>query len=248
MPKFQALAEYAAAIAPIIDAVHINVHATALRAATALAETSGITPGLLLDLRFVLPLRPLTRAGLAVIHRYHDPAALEDAVQEHLREGTLTDGDDGLRLTARGRAYVHGLYDVHAAATARAWAGRDLHARAGAGRDLPALAELAGRVLEHAERVPGGALELVAPPYEPDGASPGVLLFNRLAALRYHRADAHAAAWEAAGLSAAEIVGLRDGPVRAEVEAATNLRAGRPYGALSPAERDALHDGLLTLI
>ncbi|MEU6790678.1 hypothetical protein ABZ907_03175 [Nonomuraea wenchangensis] len=239
MPKFQALAEYAAAIAPIIDAAHVNVHATALRAAAELAETSGVTPGLLLDLRFVLPLRPLTRAGLAAIHRYHDPASLEETVREHLREGTLDEGDDGLRLTARGLAYVHGLYDVHAAATARAWAGRD---------DLPALAELAGRVLEHAERVPGGALELVAPPYEPGGASPGVLLFNRLAALRYHRADAHAAAWEAAGLSAAEIVGLRDGPVRAEVEAATNLRAGGPYGALSAAERDTLHDGLLALI
>ncbi|MEV0625839.1 hypothetical protein [Nonomuraea wenchangensis] len=238
MPKFQALAKYAAAIAPIIDAAHVNVHATALRAATELAETSGVTPGLLLDLRFVLPLRPLTRAGLAAIHRYHDPAALEDAVREHLREGTLTDGDDGLRLTARGLAYVHRLYDVHAAAAARAWAGRD----------LPALAGLAGRVLEHAERIPGGALELVAPPYEPGGASPGVLLFNRLAALRYHRADAHAAAWEAAGLSMTEIVGLRDGPVRAEVEAATNLRAGRAYAALSPAERDTLHDGLLTLI
>ncbi|MGA5764599.1 hypothetical protein [Nonomuraea bangladeshensis] len=237
MAKFQGLAEYAAAIAPIIDAAHVNVHATARRAATELAETSGVTPGLLPDLRFVLPLRPLTRAGLAVIHRYHDPAALEDAVLEHLREGTLADGDDGLRLTARGRAYVHGLYEVHAAATARAWPG-----------DLRVLAELAGRVLEHAERVPRGALELVAPPYEPGGASPGVLLFNRLAALRYHRADAHAAAWEAAGLSAAEIVGLRDGPVRTAVEAATNLRAGRPYAALSAAERDALHDGLLTLI
>ncbi|MCK2214349.1 hypothetical protein MF672_011180 [Actinomadura sp. ATCC 31491] len=239
MPKYQALSEYAAAIAPVINAAHVNVLAAAHRAATELAETSGVTPGLLSDLRFALPLRPLPRSGLAAIRRYHDEAARAADVLAHLREGTLTDDGDGLlRLTDRGLAYVHRLYDVHAAAAARAWAAHD-----------PApLAGLAARVLAHAERVPGGALELVAPPYEPAGTPPGVLLLNRLAALRYHRADAHAAAWRAAGLSAAEIVGLRDGPLRAGVELETNERAGAPYGALSAGERETLYDGLLKLV
>ncbi|MGN9837589.1 hypothetical protein ACTMTI_05655 [Nonomuraea sp. H19] len=239
MPKFQDLSEYSAAIAPIIDAAHVNVHASARRAATKLAETSGVTPGLLYDLRFALPLRPVTRPHLATIYRYADAAGHEDGIREHLREGTLAEDRDGLlRLTETGLEFVHRLYEVHTAAAERVWAGHD----------LPGLAGLAGRVLDRAERVPGGALALVAPPYEPEGAAPGALLFNRLAALRYHRADAHAAAWQAAGLSVAEIVGLRDGPLRAGIEADTNLRAAAPYRTLSEAERDTLYDGLLKLI
>ncbi|MEV0234840.1 hypothetical protein [Nonomuraea sp. NPDC050786] len=239
MPKIRELSEYAAAIAPVIDAAHVNVHASARRAVTELSETSGVSPGLLNDLRFTLPLRSLTRTDLGTIYRYGDADGRESGIQEHLREGTLADDGDGtLRATTAGLEFIRRLYEVHGAVAERIWAGRD----------LPALAGLAGRVLDHAERVPGGALALMAPPYEPAGAAPGVLLFNRLAVLRYHRADTHAAAWQAEGLSAAEIVGLRDGPVRARIEAATNLRAAAPYEILSEDERQTLYDGLLKLI
>ncbi|RVX46131.1 hypothetical protein EDD27_8983 [Nonomuraea polychroma] len=236
MPKFPDLAEYAAAIAPVIDAAHVNVHASALKAVTELAETSGVTPGLLSDLRFVFPLRPVTRAQLGSIYRYG-----EADVQEQVRKGTLVEDDGVLRPTAEGLEFIHRLYELHAAATERVWGGHDLPGLAG-------LAGLAGRVLDQAGRMPGGALEAVAPPYEPEGAAPGLLLFNRLAVLRYHRADAHAAAWQAAGLSVAEIVGLRDGPLRAGIETDTNLRAGAAYEVLSADERDTLYDGLLKLV
>ncbi|WP_433436147.1 hypothetical protein [Nonomuraea sp. CA-141351] len=239
MPKFQELSGYAAAIAPVIDAAHVNVHASARRAVAELSETSGVSPGFLSDLRFTLPLRSLTRTGLGTIYRYGDAGGRESGIQEHLREGTLTeDGDGVLSVTTVGLEFIRRLYDVHGAVVDRIWAGHD----------LPGLARLAGRVLDHAERLPGGALALMAPPYEPGGAVPGVLLFNRLAALRYHRADAHAAAWQAEGLSVAEIVGLRDGPVHARIEADTNLRAAAPYEILSEDERQTLYDGLLKLI
>ncbi|SEG78058.1 hypothetical protein SAMN05444920_104561 [Nonomuraea solani] len=228
MPKFQ---DYAAAIAPVINAAHVNVHAAAARAVAELAETSGVTLGLLVDLRFAFP---LTRAALSIIYRYGEPPGL----QEHLREGTLTEDDGTLRLTGKGLEFVHRLYDLHAAAIERVWAGGD----------LPGLAALTGRVLDAAERVPGGALELVAPPYEPEGATPGLLLFNRLAVLRYHRADAHAVAWQAEGLSAAEIVGLTDKPLRARIEAETDRRAAAPYRVLTAGERETLYDGLMKLI
>ncbi|MFD2356943.1 hypothetical protein ACFSTC_58395 [Nonomuraea ferruginea] len=78
---------------------------------------------------------------------------------------------------------------------------------------------------------PGDALAVMAPPYEPEGAPAGLLLFNRLAALRYARADAHAAAWQAAGLTAAEVVALEPGPLRERIEAGTNRRAAVPYEA-----------------
>ncbi|TDD05543.1 hypothetical protein E1292_16845 [Nonomuraea deserti] len=237
MPKFHDLSEYAATIAQIIDAAHVNLHAAALRSVTDLAESSGVTPGLLVDLRFTLPLRPLTRPQLATLYRYGDAALPE--LDDHLREGTMTEDPGGrLRPTREGLAFIHRLYDLHAAAAERVWAGHD----------LPALANLAGRVLDSAERVPGGALEVAAPPYEPEGTSPGVLLFNRIAALRHHRADAHATAWQAEGLTAAGIVALADGPLRAGIEAETNLRAAAPYRILSADERDTLRGGLLKLV
>ncbi|MFI7135832.1 hypothetical protein ACIBQ1_60015 [Nonomuraea sp. NPDC050153] len=239
MPEIRELSDYAAAIAPVINAAHVNVHASARGAITELAETAGVSPGLLVDLRFALPLRPVTRTGLGTIYRYHDAAGRETEIQEHLREGTLAEDRDGvLRATGPGLEFIRKLYEAHGAAAERI----------GTGQDLPRLARLAGRVLDGAERLPGGALELVAPPYEPEGSGPGLLLFNRLAVLRYHRADAHARAWQAEGLSATEIVGLRDGPVRARIEAETNLRAALPYQVLTEDERQTLYDGLLRLI
>lgn len=239
MPKFRDMLEYAAEIAPVIGAAHVNVHAAAARAVAQLSETTDISPGLLSDLRFVLPLRPLSRRDLAAVHRYGDPAEHAAAVEEHLREGTLTEDPGGLlRLTAKGAEFVRRLYELHETAAAQVWPSDG----------LPRLAALVGRVLAAADRLPGGALEVVAPPYEPDGAGPGLVLFNRLAALRYHRADAHAAAWTAAGLSASEIVALADGPLRAGIEAETNRLAGQPYRVLNAGERAALYEGLLRLV
>ncbi|NUO96813.1 MAG: hypothetical protein HOW59_02670 [Nonomuraea sp.] len=234
MAKFQDLGEFAAAIAPVVDAAHVNVHAAAHRAVLDLAARSDVTPGLLDDLRFTLPLRPLTRASLATVYRYAD---VTEAVDLHLREGTLAQHPDGtLRLTPKGRAFVDGLHTLHAEAAGRVWG------------DVSALAALVAGVLDRADRVPGGALELMAPPYEPDGAPAGLLLFNRLAALRYHRADAHAESWRAAGLTATAIVTLKDGPLRARVEADTNRRAAQPYAALTDDDRQTLYDGLLDLV
>src|SRR5690606_5119093 len=134
--------------------------------------------------------------------------------------------------------HVRGVEGSHAAAAARS-------------RRAPALgprAALAGRVLGKALAEPGDALAAMAPPYEPENAPAGLLLFNRLAALRYARADAHAAAWQAAGLTAAQIVALRPGPLRERVEADTNRRAAAPYEALTHRERVVLHQGLMALI
>ncbi|MEU7862414.1 hypothetical protein [Nonomuraea sp. NPDC049141] len=253
MPKFHDLSEYAATIGPVIDAVHVNVHASARK------EVAGLPLGFLTDLRFTLPVRALTRRSLAGIYRYGDAASLDAEIRDHLERGMLEeDGDGALRPTAEALAFIDGLYAVHAATTARIWAGHDLQT----------LADLAGRVVDAAGAAygrepggdangepsgdaygePGGAFAAMAPPYEPVGTPAGVLLFNRLAALRYHRADAHAAAWRAAGLTAAEIVALGPGPLRDRIERETNQRAAAPYGAITDHERALFHDGLLALV
>jgi hypothetical protein len=87
----------------------------------------------------------------------------------------------------------------------------------------------------------------MAPPYQPADAAVGLLLHIRLSVLRYHRADAHAAAWQAAGLTSATIRQLPAGPARDAIEAETNRRAGLPCTTLSPDERITLLAGLAAL-
>ncbi|MEV0194849.1 hypothetical protein [Nonomuraea sp. NPDC050691] len=230
---------YAATIAPVINAVHVNVHASARQERDDHAEACGLTPGFLVDLRYALPARPLTRDDLSVVYRYGSAAELDAEIGDQLRQGTLTEAGDGvLRLTAAGLSYIRGLYEVHAAAVRRLWAAYD----------VPAVAGLVGEVLDRAEAEPGGAFAVMAPPYEPEGTPPGVLLFNRVAALRYHRADAHAAAWRDAGLTADAVVELGCGPLRDRIEEDTNHRAAQPYATLTGSERETLFEGLLALV
>ncbi|MFI6908083.1 hypothetical protein ACIBKY_42950 [Nonomuraea sp. NPDC050394] len=228
MPKFHL---FAARIAPLIDAAHVSLHAAARPG----FEHPAFTPGFLVDLRYTLPLRPLTRAGLSTIYRYTKPADLAEEVAVHLAQGTLKE-TDALHPTPKTATFIRALYAHHEATAARIWP------------DVTHLAAQVARVLAAAPRQPGGALELMAPPYEPPGAAPGLLLFNRLAALRYSRADAHAAAWRAAGLTAEEVVNLREGPLHAEIEHATNVAAAEPYKILTDRERADLHTGLSALI
>ena len=88
----------------------------------------------------------------------------------------------------------------------------------------------------------------MALPYEPAGAAAAALLLHtRLSVLRYHRADAHAAAWHAAGLTGAAIQQLPAGPARDAIKADTNRRAGPPYATLTPDERITFLAGLAAL-
>ena len=118
------------------------------------------------------------------------------------------------------------MYASGAEAAAGLWSGNRATAAG--------LSELAGRLVVAAVASGGDAYAAVAPPYEPPGASPELLLHHRLAVLRYHRADAHAAAWQAAGHTVATIRGLAEGPERERIEAETNRRAGRPVARGEP--------------
>ena len=96
----------------------------------------------------------------------------------------------------------------------------------------PAWSGLAGRVVQACLATGGDAYLTMAPPYEPADATVGALLHHRLSVLRYHRADAHAAAWQAAGLTSEAVTQLPAGPMRSAIEAETNRRAGMPYATL----------------
>jgi hypothetical protein len=174
---------------------------------------------------------------------------------------------DGFTATDRGRAFLAELYELHGRVTGELWS---------AHRDrVDRLADLAGRLLTAATGSAAtdtgttgaattasdttgtgttgtgapldGAFGAVAPPHEPDGTPSGLLLLNRLGALRHHRADAHAAAWTAAGHTPQSIAGLARGPERLAIDLETDRRAAAPYGALAPGERLALLADLAAL-
>jgi hypothetical protein len=192
------------------------------------------------QLRTALAARPVTAAGIAAVYRYRDPDEVRGDL-DRLRAAGLIDaaGDGAIKATETGRAVLGGMYQVGAEVTGQLWSPR--------GTALAGLNDLAGRVVQAGLATGGDAYRTLAPPYEPAGATAGVLLHHRLSVLRYHRADAHAAAWQAAGLTSEAMTRLPAGPGRAAIEAETNRRAGVPYATLSADERVALLAGLAAL-
>ncbi|GIJ78988.1 hypothetical protein SAMN05443287_10754 [Micromonospora phaseoli] len=233
---------YAALVAPAVD----RVFGAAMQAGrhgggAELCQRYGGPPatGFLVELRTRLAATGGTvdAAGFAAVTRYRDPTACQRALNRHVAYGMLhRRPDGGLAATERGSAFLAELYQVHAEVTEELWGGHEDR--------VLRLAEKAGCLLVAALTLDGGtgpdgggAFPALAPPYEPDGTPPGVLLLNRLGTLRYHRADAHAAAWGAAGHTAGSIVALPDGAQRQAIELETDRRAAGPYVALTAEER-----------
>ncbi len=192
------------------------------------------------QLRTALAARPVTAAGIAAVYRYRDPDDVRGDL-DGLRAAGLIDpaGDGAIEATETGRAVLAGMYQAGAEVTGQLWSQHD--------SALAGLNDLAGRVVQAGLATGGDAYMTTAPPYEPADATVGVLLHHRLSVLRYHRADAHAASWQAAGLTSEAMTQLPEGPMRAAIEAETNRRAGVPYAILSVDERVALLAGLAGL-
>lgn len=192
------------------------------------------------QLRTALAARPVTAAGIAAVYRYRNPEEVRGDI-DGLRVAGLIDvaGDGAIEATEMGRAALAGMYQASAEVTGRLWSQH--------GNALGSLNDLAGRVVQAGLATGGDAYLTMAPPNEPGDATIGVLLHHRLSVLRYHRADAHAAAWQAAGLTSEAMRQLPAGPVRAAIEAETNRRAGVPYATLSVDERVGLLAGLAAL-
>ncbi|WP_433127842.1 hypothetical protein ACQPWW_33810 [Micromonospora sp. CA-240977] len=195
--------------------------------------------GFLVDLRTRLaaPGGTVDGPGFAAITRYWDPVVSRRSVDKQVAHGMLHRRPDGaLCATERGTAFLTELYQVHAEVTEELWAGHD--------ERVSRLVAVLGRLLSYALVLAdeegdrgGSAFTAMAPPHEPDGTPSGVLLLNRLGTLRYHRADAHADAWAAAGHTASSIAALPAGPERLAIELETDRRAAGPYSVLSADER-----------
>lgn len=233
-------ASVAAAIAPVIDRLRMAI---VRRIPAATADVEGVLPTdphalqVLSMLRNLLPSRSVPTDCVRAAFVYWPPSQV-DAALEHLVSHTYVaiDADDVLALEERGREVLLALRGALTQVIDELWSASEAI--------VPELGTLAGRALGAVEPSPDGAFRLVSPPYEPEGTSPAVLLAERLTPLRFHRFDAHVAAWRAAGLTVPEVQDLPPGPQRDAIEAATNAAAAAPYAALSPAERFRLTTGL----
>ncbi|MDG4762818.1 hypothetical protein O7632_01605 [Solwaraspora sp. WMMD406] len=262
--------------APAIDRVHGTAMTAAASAGTELRQRYGgpAAIGFLIDLRTRLaaPGGLISAAGFAAVTRYRDPAGCQRALDKQVAYGMVVRHPDGaLRATERGAAFLADLYALHAEVTATIWGpehatrlarlveltGRLLAAALAEptggtglpddGADPTGAGGAGGAGGATDDGGGGGAFRAVAPPYEPEGTPPGVLLLNRLTVLRHHRADAHAAAWTAAGHTARSIVDLPVGAQRLAIEQETDRRAAGPYQALDPDQRVTLLADLAAL-
>ncbi len=196
--------------------------------------------GALIEFRTALgrPGRWVTGPEALAVARYRDAGQLLDQLRAHAAAGTLELAPAGaFRATAAGHDFLRSLRSHLAQGLRQCWDGQPVD-RAGA---------LLAPLLAAAPDTAGPAWHAMAPVYEPPGTPAELLLLDRLGTLRYHRADAHAAAWRAAGRTAAEMVALPSGPERSLIEDRTNSLAAPPYRSLTPAERAELRDNLAAL-
>lgn len=236
---------FAELVAPAISRTFV----TAIRAGDSagrdlVTSYSSRAVGYLIDLRNPFAAgRRITRADLTQVYRYTGPSQIDQTVARSVEHGLLAQGADGaLEPTEQGHDFLCALVALHASSLEKRWGPMgDQTGLTPHGERVARLNELLSRVLVEAAATGGPAWAVQAPPYEPPGTPASVILLNRLSTLRYHRADAHAAAWQAAGLTAAEMVAMPWGsqwtPQRTAAEHDTNVRAAAPYVVLTPEER-----------
>ncbi|WP_446218936.1 hypothetical protein [Micromonospora sp. IBHARD004] len=229
---------YARLIRPVIDRVYVGARWAARPRMEAFYAERGASLGFENSLFSGVLARPMPAEALADALVYTDG----DMTAELAQGVTVVDADGTWHLTELGRELALFAQRATAEAAAELWsAGPSLLPGLAS---APRLADLVGRVLAAGLATGGPAFRAMAPAYEPDDASPAMLLTTRLGALRHHRADAHRAAWRAAGLTVEEIRALPGGPERQAIEAETDRRDEPAYAALSADERWELLAGL----
>jgi hypothetical protein len=232
-------AVFARLIRPVLDRVYLSLRRAAAPAVRAMYAARGLEPGLESDVYFALLDHPVPDAAVAAINVYRE----FDADAER-RRGVVALADGRWSLTDEGRTVASALAMRVGAGAGELWSRRPIPTMPGTAV-LPRLDDVVGRLLEAGRASGGPAFLGVTPVYAAEDAATSLTM--RLGALRHHRADAHRAAWAAAGLTAETVVALPDGPVRQAVEDDTDRRDAPIYAALSATERLELLAGLAAL-
>jgi hypothetical protein len=205
-----------------------------------ISERTGVAVPVLTPLgmlRNAMPDRVVSVDDFLHVFPYQPADQVRGALDGLIAAGLLEPCDlDGIKLATSGRSIVEELFSRTQAFIDEHWGGQP----GLVSRLLP----IAQRACAAVAATGGPATRVMAPPYEPENASPGFLLAETLTPLRFHRSDAHVAAWQAEGLTAEQVQQLKPGRQRQRIEAETNRLAAPPYAALNADQRFTLLAGL----
>lgn len=231
---------YAALIRPVLDRVYVGLRSQGKDRIRAVYDWYDVRPGFESSFYFGLLARPMPAESFAAATTYSG-----SNMTGELEQGIAEDDADGTwRLTPRGREVALAVQRAIGDWAEELWDRRLIGTMPGLAV-VPRLADLVGRLLEAGQVTGGPAFRAMAPVYEPADATAALRLSSRLGALRHHRADAHRAAWAAAGFSLAQLRALPpEEPARQAIEDDTNRLDGPIYQTLSESERAELLAGL----
>jgi len=225
----------AAAVGAELNRLVPAVHAAARPHGAPLLAPARPYGGFLVDLRTVLLHGAVPLAVVRAVHRYY-PSDVHAAIASLVDGGWLSvdPGNGSVAATDRCRALLTGLMAVLDGVCDSLW-----------GTPSAVLSTADALVAAGRGTSEGDAFDALAAVGHPGAGTVAGRLFTALCALRYHRADAHAAAWAAEGLTADGVRSLADEhPLRRRIEAATDRIAARPYRSLPAARQEfvaALH-------
>ena len=235
-------AGFAAKIAPEIDRIRVAIAQGAMRRLGPLVSELGVSPGagpLLSMFRNLPPGRRTNREAVDALFPYQPAETTAHALAELESAGVVAVADDEIRLTEKGVAVIDRLYAALVQVVDEMWRGVDA--------DFEHLASITAKAITAAASTGGPTFHMLSPVYERAGTPASVRLAESLTPLRFHRFDAHVAAWRDAGLTPAEVQALENSPAKEAIEADTNARAAAAYETLDAKERTTLLDGLRVL-
>lgn len=230
----------AAAIAPTIDRLRLAFVRATGPLVGEIAERTGLPTAVLTPLGMLRNLMPdrLARVDDVVeVFLYQPSEQIRGAVDALVSADMLEAvGDGQIRLAAAGRNVVSELFERSQQFADEQWAARV--------DTVTTLLPIAERACAAVTESGGAATRVMAPLCDASAASSALRLAELLTPLRFHRFDAHAAAWRAEGLTVEQIQQLEPGPLRQRIEAETNRLSAAPYAVLTADERFTLLTGL----
>jgi hypothetical protein len=222
----------AIAAAPLIDRARLAI-ARGIAAQASPGDQSGLNEpaaAMLAMLRHTLPDRAVTADQLRTVYAFHRDDQYTATQAELSRAGLIRIDDDWIRLTDQGRVWIERLWRISDDVVTDLWDPVRDH--------VDALETLIPPVVARATAAPGPALSVFTPILDRPDSSSSTRVAERLTQLRFHRFDAHVAAWRAAGTPPMDDT-LPPG-MREQIEDETNRRAATAYEPISPHQRTNL--------
>lgn len=196
---------------------------------------SGLNPEtgkLLAYLRNAWPDRSVPRSSVHAVFTYQPETPVDTLLDALASRNLIEEPEQGLvRLLPSGRGLLEDLHLASSSAADTLWADAHEHIRIAA--------PLVDTVLSAVRTAGGDSVLVMAPHRLPEGMSAAGVVAEQLTGLRFHRFDAHAAAWRSLGLEVGDLAGIDD-VLRESIEADTNVRASHPYTALTDDQRRLL--------